>query len=69
MGRWAYVGESTNDALMFQHFEHSIGVANVRRFEAALPHLPRYVATSERGAGFAEVAAAILQSRARQDTR
>lgn len=61
--RWAYVGDSTNDALMFEHFAHSVGVANVRRFEAALSHLPRYVAPSERGAGFAEVAAAILQAR------
>ncbi|MDR6538752.1 HAD-IIB family hydrolase [Variovorax soli] len=63
MQRWAYVGDSTNDALMFEHFAHSVGVANVRRFEAALQHLPRYVAPSERGAGFAEVAAAILQAR------
>jgi hypothetical protein len=62
MPRWAYVGDSTNDALMFEHFPHSIGVANVRRFESALPHLPRYIAQSERGAGFAEVAAAILQA-------
>ncbi|NDZ12913.1 HAD family hydrolase [Variovorax sp. WS11] len=61
--RWAYVGDSTNDALMFEHFAHSVGVANVRRFEAALSHLPRYVAPSERGAGFAEVAAAILRAR------
>ncbi len=61
--RWAYVGDSTNDALMFQHFDHSIGVANVRRFEAALSHLPRYVAPSERGAGFAEVARAVLAAR------
>ena len=64
MPRWAYVGDSTNDALMFQHFPHSIGVANVHRFEAALSHLPRYVAPSERGTGFAEVAAAILSARA-----
>ncbi|WP_076998561.1 HAD-IIB family hydrolase [Variovorax sp. KK3] len=64
MQRWAYVGDSTNDALMFEHFAHSIGVANVRRFESALSHLPRYVAPSERGAGFAEVAAAILDARA-----
>jgi HAD superfamily hydrolase (TIGR01484 family) len=63
MPLWAYVGDSTNDALMFEHFPHSIGVANVRRFESALPHLPRYVAPSERGAGFAEVAAAILKAR------
>jgi hypothetical protein len=63
MQRWAYVGDSTNDALMFEHFDHSIGVANVRRFEAALSHLPRYVAGQERGAGFAEVVAAVLRAR------
>ena len=55
------MGDSTNDALMFEHFAHSVGVANVRRFESALSHLPRYVAASERGAGFAEVAAAVLE--------
>ena len=63
MPRWAYVGDSTNDALMFEHFDNSIGVANVRRFEAALSHLPRYVASRERGAGFAEAAAAVLRAR------
>ena len=61
--RWAYVGDSTNDVLMFEHFPHSIGVANIRRFEAELSHPPRYVTESERGAGFAEVAEAILASR------
>ncbi|WP_088958831.1 HAD-IIB family hydrolase [Variovorax sp. HW608] len=60
---WAYVGDSTNDALMFEHFAHSIGVANVRRFESALPHLPRYVSKHERGAGFAEAAAAVLAAK------
>jgi HAD superfamily hydrolase (TIGR01484 family) len=63
IGRWAYVGDSTNDVLMFQHFAHSIGVANIRRFEAELSHPPRYIAQGERGAGFAEVARAILAAR------
>ncbi|MEO8119419.1 MAG: HAD-IIB family hydrolase [Rhodoferax sp.] len=61
--RWAFVGDSTNDQVMFAHFPHSVGVANIRRFEAQLTHLPRYIARGERGAGFAEVAAAILQAR------
>ena len=56
MDRWVYVGDSTNDALMFEHFVHSVGVANIRRFEAELPHKPRYITQAERGAGFAEVA-------------
>ena len=61
--RWAYVGDSTNDQLMFEAFAHSIGVANIRRFEAQLTHKPRYITAGERGAGFAEVACAILAAR------
>lgn len=61
--RWVYVGDSTNDQLMFERFPHSVGVANIRRFEAELTHHPRYITPSERGAGFAEVAAALLQVR------
>ena len=64
MDRWVYVGDSTNDVLMFEAFANSIGVANVRRFEAQLSHLPRYITRGERGAGFAEVAAAVLAARA-----
>ena len=60
---WAYVGDSTNDQLMFEAFGNSIGVANVRRFEAQLAHLPRYITLGERGAGFAEVAQAVLAAR------
>lgn len=63
MDRWVYVGDSTNDQLMFEAFGNSIGVANVRRFEAQLSHLPRYITRGERGAGFAEVAAAVLTAR------
>ena len=63
IGRWAYVGDSTNDELMFEAFPHSIGVANIRRFEAQLAHPPVYITQRERGAGFAEVADAILAVR------
>ncbi len=59
-GHWVYVGDSTNDQLMFQHFPHSVGVANIRRFEAQLLHAPHYLTPGERGAGFAEVARALL---------
>ncbi|PKO66073.1 MAG: HAD family hydrolase [Betaproteobacteria bacterium HGW-Betaproteobacteria-16] len=62
LDRWVYVGDSTNDARMFGHFEHSVGVANVARFWHLLSHHPRYVAPSERGAGFAEVVDAILEA-------
>ena len=61
---WAYIGDSTNDQLMFQHFPLSVGVANVARFVPQLAHLPRYVTQGERGAGFTELADALLRARA-----
>lgn len=60
---WVYVGDSTNDQLMFEHFPHSVGVANIRRFEAELRHLPGYITPGERGAGFAELVRALLNAR------
>ena len=63
LDQWVYVGDSTNDQLMFEHFPHSIGVANIVRFLPELTHLPRYATRHERGAGFAEVARALLAAR------
>ena len=63
LSHWVYVGDSTNDQLMFEHFENSVGVANIARFVPQLTHLPRYVTQGERGAGFAELARAILAAR------
>ncbi len=62
--RWVYVGDSTNDQIMFQRFTHSVGVANIARFVPQLAHLPRYVTPGERGAGFAELARHLLAARA-----
>jgi hydroxymethylpyrimidine pyrophosphatase-like HAD family hydrolase len=58
--RWVYVGDSTNDQVMFEHFACSVGVANIRRFEDQLTHRPRYITPSERGAGFAELTRHLL---------
>ena len=55
INQWVYVGDSTNDQVMFEHFTHSVGVANIKRFEKELKHLPKYITEQERGAGFAEV--------------
>ena len=63
LDRWVFVGDSGNDQAMFERFAHSAGVANIRHVADRLAHLPRYVTPSQRGAGFAEVAAAILQAR------
>ena len=60
LGQWVYIGDSTNDQLMFQHMPHSVGVANIERFVPQLKHLPRYVTTAERGDGFVQLADQLL---------
>ena len=62
LDKWVFVGDSGNDQAMFQHFTHSVGVANIRRFESQLTHLPRYITPSELGAGFDEVVKMLLSA-------
>jgi HAD superfamily hydrolase (TIGR01484 family) len=50
-----FVGDSPNDAPMFAFFERSVGVANVRRFEALRATPPKYVTRAASGAGFVEL--------------
>lgn len=61
--RWIYVGDSTNDQPMFRRFALSVGVANLMHFADDLTDWPAYLARGERGAGFAEVAQALLAAR------
>jgi HAD superfamily hydrolase (TIGR01484 family) len=60
---WLFVGDSTNDQLMFERVPLSVGVANIARFLPQLAVLPRFVCRGERGVGFAEAAAAVLAAR------
>ncbi|MDN3921352.1 HAD-IIB family hydrolase [Roseateles violae] len=60
---WAYVGDSTNDQLMFERVPLSVGVANIRRFLPQLHTLPAFITAGERGVGFAELARALLAAR------
>lgn len=60
---WVYVGDSTNDQAMFEALPLSVGVANIARFVPQLQALPGYVTPGERGAGFAELADALLAAR------
>jgi HAD superfamily hydrolase (TIGR01484 family) len=50
-----FAGDSPNDAPMFAFFERSVGVANVRRFEALRATPPKYVTRAASGAGFVEL--------------
>jgi HAD superfamily hydrolase (TIGR01484 family) len=60
---YAYVGDSGNDAACFYAFSASFGVANVVSSLKQISVPPRYVASSAKGAGFAEIADHILSLR------
>jgi hypothetical protein len=61
--RCVFVGDSPNDAPLFAYLPHSVGVANVARFQLPLGQAPAYVTPSPCGAGFAELAQTLLASR------
>ena len=61
--RYVFVGDSPNDAPMFAHFPHAVGVANVSDFAGRLSHEPRYVTRARGGAGFRELADLLLAAR------
>lgn len=55
-----FCGDSPNDSPMFSFFPHSVGVANVRAFEAQLTAPPTWVTRGEGGLGFAEMVKVLL---------
>ena len=59
---YVFVGDSPNDAPLFGFFPNAVGVANVSDFADALEHKPAYVTEARAGAGFAELAAALLET-------
>lgn len=61
--RFAWVGDSGNDAACFAAFRLTFGVANVAASLDQIPVPPRFVASRARGAGFAEIAAAVVRLR------
>jgi HAD superfamily hydrolase (TIGR01484 family) len=61
--RLVFVGDSPNDAPMFEYFPYSVGVANVRVFGGCGGSPPRYVTERESGAGFAELTDFLLAGR------
>jgi HAD superfamily hydrolase (TIGR01484 family) len=58
-----YIGDSLNDAPMFGFFPHSVGVATVRNYADRMSALPRWITKGGGGAGFVEVADALLAGR------
>ncbi len=60
-----FVGDSPNDAPMFELLPQSVGVANIRDFAGELPVAPRWITQGRGGIGFAELAQALLAARPR----
>jgi HAD superfamily hydrolase (TIGR01484 family) len=58
--RYAFVGDSENDAACFAAFQTTVGVANLR---GRLTVHPRFITSRERGEGFAELAEALIALR------
>ena len=58
---FAFAGDSPNDAPMFAFFRNSVGVANVRRYEALLAARPAFITRGEAGTGFAELVTRLLE--------
>ncbi len=61
--RYAFVGDSGNDAACFAAFHTTVGVANVAAHVARMAVPPRYVTRAPMGEGFAELAAFLLAAR------
>ena len=57
---FAFAGDSPNDAPMFAFFPNAVGVANVRSFLDRIATPPAWITAHEAGAGFAELADALL---------
>ena len=60
---FVFAGDSPNDQPMFEFFPNAVGVANVREMADLMTHLPAWITPSPGGAGFAELAEALLDRR------
>ena len=60
LNKCIFIGDSPNDAPMFEFFPHSFGVANILDFQNSMAHLPTYVATQKGGDGFTEICAHLI---------
>jgi HAD superfamily hydrolase (TIGR01484 family) len=61
--RIVFAGDSPNDAPMFGFFPNAVGVANLRDFGDLVSELPHWITEKRAGAGFVELAQALLSAR------
>jgi hypothetical protein len=60
---FAFIGDSPNDAPMFAFFPNAVGVANISDSADRMTALPAYVTRGRGGAGFVELAEALIAAR------
>jgi len=60
---FVFVEDSPNDQPMFEFFHNSVGVANLNTLKHHLTSKPAYITSGSAGAGFVEVATALLAVR------
>jgi HAD superfamily hydrolase (TIGR01484 family) len=58
-----FIGDSPNDEPLFEAFELSVGVANIRHFASRMKTLPTYVTEKDGPRGFVQMARHILAQR------
>jgi HAD superfamily hydrolase (TIGR01484 family) len=58
--QFVFIGDSPNDAPMFEFFPLSVGVANVRDYAVRIEYEPQFVTTQKSGAGFVELAELLI---------
>lgn len=57
-----FIGDSPNDEPMFEFFNNSVAVSNIKKFKNQLKHKPNYITPSSGGSGFCEFAEALLNT-------
>lgn len=63
MYKSTYIGDSPNDEPIFKAFPLTLGVANLKNFEAEIINFPDYITSKESADGFAEAVDTILMKR------
>src|SRR5262249_8636517 len=55
-----YCGDSPNDEPLFEFFENSVGVANIKPYLSELKFPPKFITREAEGAGFREVVSRLV---------
>lgn len=59
----AFVGDSPNDEPMFEYFENSFAVSNIKEFLNQIKNHPNYLSEKKGGLGFSEIAKVLIKNK------